>query len=463
LVHRITSEGKKDWTLMMIDLKPPREGERKNTTTRRAWFWGAWAGVLFLVVFCCYLAFRPTVSSPPVVVAPAPAIESELQQTPVSPPAPQEKVVKDIINRGETAAHLLSSCLSPQAIHNLAVSCRTVFPLTQLRAGQPYQLYLTDGTFDKFVYEIDSQDQMVVTLRGNEFDVQKIAIPYQVEEEVVRAVINSSLFNAVADAGESPELAISLAGIFAWDIDFIRDIREGDSFAVLVEKRFRDGKFAAYGRILAAEFRNQGETYRAYFFENEKGAPAYYNEEGKSIRKAFLKAPLAFSRISSGFTMHRFHPILKAYRPHPAIDYAAPTGTPIHTVADGVIVQRTFNRFNGNYIRVRHNNSYETLYNHMSRFASALRVGSRVSQGQTIGYVGATGLATGPHLDFRMYKNGTPVNPLRIKSIPSSPVSPKHMAEFLALVKNCNPRLEADSDIRIGAVERDPETKQKPL
>ncbi|NLC70044.1 MAG: peptidoglycan DD-metalloendopeptidase family protein [Desulfuromonadaceae bacterium] len=457
---------------MMIDLKPPRNGGKKfSLRSRRGWIAAAFlAGGLFVLALCGYFAFRPAVSpSSPALVAQSPApIEGQKStsapETPApSPPQAKEEIIENVVQPGETASHLFSSCLLHQEIHTLAATCRKIFPLTQLRAGQPYRIHLSNGAFDKFVYEIDAQDQLEITRDENNFAVRKIAIPYQVEEEVVRAVISSSLFGAVAEVEESPELAIHLAGIFAWDIDFIRDLREGDSFAVLVEKRFREGKFATYGRILAAEFRNQGETYRAYLFENEKGSPAYFNEEGKSLRKAFLKAPLSFTRISSGFTHRRFHPVLKTYRPHPAIDYAAPTGTPIHTVADGVVIQKTFNRYNGNYVRVRHNNSYETLYNHMSRFASGLRVGSRVSQGQTIGYVGATGLATGPHLDFRMYKNGTPINPLNIKTIASAPVSPKRLAAFQSLVKSCNPRLEADSVIRIGAVKRDSETTSEPL
>jgi murein DD-endopeptidase MepM/ murein hydrolase activator NlpD len=247
---------------------------------------------------------------------------------------------------------------------------------------------------------------------------------------VVRASILSSLFSAVNDVGEGPELAFSLADIFAWDIDFIRDIREGDSFKVLVEKRFREGAFSGYGPILAAEFDNNDEIYKAYRFEAKDGRADYYDEEGKSVRKAFLKAPLKFSRISSGFTNRRFHPILKRYKPHRAIDYAAPTGTPIHSVGSGVVTRKGYTKYNGRYVRIRHNSIYQTHYNHMSRFAKGIKVGARVDQGQTIGYVGATGLATGPHLDFRMYKNGVAVNPLKVKTPSAAPVPKALLTEF---------------------------------
>lgn len=451
---------------MMIDFKPQRNKEKKPGLYRCGWMLSAMGGGLFLLLLGCFFVFNPPAHPPSLAVdasartiEPKPAIVSTVS----SAADPKKEIVEKMIEPGETASHLFSSCLLVPEIYALDDACRKVFPLTRLRAGQPCRIHLTDGAFEKFVYEIDAQDQLEITRGDAGFEVKKIPIAYATEEEVVRAVIRLSLFGAVAEAGEAADLAVALAGIFAWDVDFIRDIREGDSFSVLVEKRLRDGKFATYGRILAAEFRNQGETYRAYLFTDEKGSPAYYNEEGKSLRKAFLKAPLAFSRISSGFTQRRFHPVLKTYRPHPAIDYAAPTGTPIHTVADGVVIQKAFNKYNGNYVRVRHNNSFETLYNHMSRFASGLRVGSRVSQGQTIGHVGATGLATGPHLDFRLYKNGTPINPLTIRAIASAPVSSKRFAEFQALVKSCNPRLEADSAVRIGALDRNTDAKPEPL
>ena len=448
---------------MIKDFKSSFRGSQKASSLGRAGLVapGLLLGSLLLLALFLFQPFRAAdaVSNPSAVPEKIPASAAAAP----APAAPQREILSGTFAAGETVSHLFSPYLSPQEILLLAERCREVFPVSQLRAGHPYQLFLTGGGFEKFVYEIDAEEQLVVSRGSGDFSAGRVPIPYQVEEIVTGAVIQSSLFNAVAEVGESPELAIAVAEIFAWDIDFIRDIREGDSFTVLVPKRYREGNFAGYGKILAAEFRNRGDIYRAYLFEDEMGRPAYFDEEGKSLRKAFLKAPLAFSRISSGFTQNRLHPVLKVYRPHPAIAYAAPTGTPIHSVGDGVVTQKGFNNHNGNCVRVRHLGCYETLYNHMSRFAPGIRVGSRVSQGQVIGYVGATGLATGPHLDFRMYRNGSPINPLTIKPVATSPVKSGRQAEFQALVKIRNPHIEADGPVRFGAVEKDLFPSQEPL
>jgi murein DD-endopeptidase MepM/ murein hydrolase activator NlpD len=204
----------------------------------------------------------------------------------------------------------------------------------------------------------------------------------------------------------------------------------------LVEKRYREGQPAGYGRILAAEFTNRGETFQAFLYQDGDRRADYFDAEGQSLRKAFLKAPLSFSRISSGFTMRRFHPITKTWKSHPAIDYAAPPGTPIKSVGDGIITKKGYTRGNGNYIKIRHNSSYETLYLHMKGFARGIAQGKRVAQGQTIGYVGSTGLATGPHLCFRMRKNGAPVNPQRVKAPSVKPVSKENLADFKVKASN---------------------------
>ena len=243
-------------------------------------------------------------------------------------------------------------------------------------------------------------------------------------------------------------MAINLADIFGWDIDFILDIREGDAFHAVVEKRFREGLPAGYGRILAAEFINQGKSYRAILFSDGNGNSDYYDPEGRNLRKAFLKAPLSFSRISSGFTMRRFHPITKTWKAHPAIDYVAPIGTPIKTVGEGKVVRIGYTKGNGNFIEIHHSNGYSTLYLHMSQFARGIKKGKRVKQGQIIGYVGATGLATGPHLCFRMRNDGIPVDPTKV-NIPSPPaVSSENMAEFRTLASPLLSQLKGDEIIQ---------------
>jgi murein DD-endopeptidase MepM/ murein hydrolase activator NlpD len=358
-------------------------------------------------------------------------------------PEIQRKVIQGAIQPGDTITSLLGHLFTPQEIHYLGQECKDVFPLSRLCAGQNYRLSLLDGSFEKLEYDIDQNDQLII-LQGEEgFKVTREPIPYTVREEVVNSTIIANLFDAVVGSGESEVLAINLADIFAWDIDFIRDIQTGDSFKVVVEKRFRDDKPAGYGNILAASFTNQGKTFQAYLFKDGAQKAAYYDENGKSLRKAFLRAPLPFSRISSGFSLRRFHPITKTWKAHPAIDYAAPTGTPIKAIGNGTIIKIGYTRFNGNFVKLRHNNGMESLYLHMSRFAGNMKSTKRVSQGQTIGFVGSTGLATGPHLCFRMTQNGKPINPSRLKSTPDTPVSKANMATFQNSIAPLMARLDS--------------------
>lgn len=312
-------------------------------------------------------------------------------------PAPPPQVIEARIKKGATASQLLGAYLSPGEIHELAEQCRPIFPLSRLDVGQEYRLTLLGKDFERFAYDIDADEQLVIGRQGEGFKVSRKPIRYRTVRKVVCGTITTNLFDAVAASGEQPELALTLADLFAWDVDFIRDLRRGDTFRVLIEKRFRQGRPAGYGKVLAAEFVNQGVTYQAFRFAHH-GVASYYDAQGRNIRKAFLKVPLAFTRISSGYSLHRLHPITKTWRPHPAIDYAAPPGTPIKSVGDGVICRIGYNRFNGNFIKIRHRGAYETIYLHMERFAKGMKMGKKLLQGQVIGYVGSTGLATGPHL-----------------------------------------------------------------
>lgn len=349
-------------------------------------------------------------------------------------PRDRIKTSTGIIRSGETISSLLGQDFSPKEIHELAIEAQGVFPLAKICAGKPYRLTRQNGDFKRFSCDIDDTDRLVVVRNGDGFAVSRGPIPYTVELVSVQGTIDSSLFEAVVKIGENERLAMQLAEIFAWDIDFFQDIQQGDSFEVVLEKRFRDGKPAGDGRLLAARFTNQNQVSQAFYFKDGKRVADYYDEKGHSLRKAFLKAPLSFSRISSGFTMRRRHPITRRVKAHPAIDYAAPKGTPIHTIGDGAIVFAAFKRYNGKCVKVRHPNGWVTMYNHMSRFAKNVRPGKKVAQGQVIGYVGSTGLSTGPHLDFRMLRNGVPVNPLKVKTPPARPVSPVNMASFKMMV-----------------------------
>lgn len=447
------------------DFQPPRSSghfpERRNS--KRHYL--PLAFVLLAIV--AGLAFFYSGSSSDLEARTTPVEITAAPPEQVSPPQPVRKEYDKKVQSGETITALLGDYFSPQEIYELNQRSKKVFPFTRICAGQPYRICTTDDHFDSFTYEIDDEEQLVIRREAEETLIKRVPITYDVKTELIQGVIKTSLFDAVNEIGEDSKLAIALADIFAWDIDFILDLRVGDTFQALVEKRFREGKPAGYGHVLAAEFVNQKKVYRAIRYKDGDQPASYYDEDGRNVRKAFLKAPLSFTRISSGFTMKRFHPITKTWRAHPAIDYAAPTGTPIKTVGDGTIKRIGRTRGNGNFIEVRHSNGYTTLYLHMSKFARGMKRGKRVSQGQVIGYVGSTGLATGPHLCFRMRKNGAPVNPTKIKVPAAKSVSKAQMAEFKTLAAPFIARFENNRQTEMMAKAEDsdktPELKSVPV
>jgi murein DD-endopeptidase MepM/ murein hydrolase activator NlpD len=252
-----------------------------------------------------------------------------------------------------------------------------------------------------------------------------------VRVEPVTGEVGRSLFEGVESAGESPQLAIDLAEIFGSEFDFTADTRPGDRFRLLVEKRYADDAFIDYGRIVVAQYRSDGRMLTGVGFRTAGSGFGYYDLDGRSLRKSFLKSPLEFTRITSGFTYARPHPILGGVRPHLAIDYAAPLGTPVRAVADGRVVSAGWNGDNGISVRLEHHAGYETMYNHLSRVAARVSPGARVGQRQVIGYVGATGLATGPHLDYRVAHAGRFVNPLGERFLPGEPIPASARAEFV--------------------------------
>jgi murein DD-endopeptidase MepM/ murein hydrolase activator NlpD len=334
-----------------------------------------------------------------------------------------EQVNRGVVGRGDTAAALLSDYLTSGEIHAINYESRKIFPLRRIRAGQPFAIALHEDRLERFTYEISPEEKLVVERTPEGFSVSRAPIVYDTAIMRVDGKIQSSLYESIADIGEDPELAVRLAGIFAWEIDFIRDIRNGDSYKALVEKRYRNGKFAGYGKILAAEFVNQKDPYKAFLFKDKHGRQAYYDEKGHNLRKAFLKAPLDFRRVSSGYSNRRLHPILKIWRPHHGIDYAARRGTPVKAVGDGVVTRATRTRAAGKYVTIRHPNGYSSSYLHLNGFARGIKKGVKVSQGKVIGYVGSTGLSTGPHLDFRMKHGKKYVNPRRIKNPSAEPIA----------------------------------------
>lgn len=344
--------------------------------------------------------------------------------------APGEAVIRGTVEKGDTVIKMLAGADS-QAAQDYINAARRVFSMRAFRDGQPY-VVVTDaatGKVKRFEYEIDSRRRLVV--EGMEQPVARVeAIEYTTLLSTVNAVIDDNLFQAVADAGERPQLALRLAELFGSEINFIRDLQEGDSFAVLVEKRYREGEYKGYGRILAAHFTNKGKKFEAYLFREGNRSASYYNNKGENVRKSLLQAPLAFTRVTSRFTKNRLHPILGYTRPHEGVDYAAPTGTPVKAVGEGVVTQRGWSGGYGNQVIVRHGGGLESLYAHLSGYARGLKTGQKVRQGEVIGFVGMTGLATGPHLDFRLRQSGRFINPAKAINPRGEPVSKSAMAAF---------------------------------
>jgi murein DD-endopeptidase MepM/ murein hydrolase activator NlpD len=332
------------------------------------------------------------------------------------------------VTRGATSFVLLREAgLSSAEVMALRTAIRDVYDIRQLRAGQPYSIEVApEGQLLRFTYEIDAQHMLEVERQEQSFVGRLLPIEYEHKERVVNAVIDASISEALAEQGEDLRIAADLVEIFAWDIDFYTDLRSGDTVRLVLEDRYRDGRRTGYHRILAAELVNQERVFQAVYYSGEEENGTYYRPDGSAMRRMFLRSPLQYTRISSQFSPRRFHPILKQYRPHLGIDYAAPTGTPVRSVGDGVVTWAGPKGANGKMITIQHDRVYLTYYLHLLRFADAIRVGKRVTQGEIIGYVGSSGRSTGPHLDFRMTKHGKFLNPLGHDTVEATPL-PRHV------------------------------------
>jgi murein DD-endopeptidase MepM/ murein hydrolase activator NlpD len=337
------------------------------------------------------------------------------------------------IERGDNLYQVLVSYgVKAQEVGGLIAAWRSLPALPKLQPGEILELIFARDSqrLEKLRYQ-NMQGQVLATTRTEQgWTTSRYAKPVVVTSALARGAIKDSLYQSAVDENIDFELALALADIFAWDIDFFVDLRAGDHYAFLYDQHFRNGKFVGNDRIVAAHFHNGSTHHRAYYYQAPGKRADYYDEQGNSLRKVFLKSPLRYSRISSGFSKRRLHPILKIYRPHPGVDYAAPTGTPVVAVGDGRVISRQWKNGYGRYIAIRHNSRYITSYGHLYRYASKIKVGSNVKQGQVIGYVGASGLATGPHLDFRMKKDGRFVNPLKNRLPAAQPVPPNSLSDF---------------------------------
>jgi murein DD-endopeptidase MepM/ murein hydrolase activator NlpD len=326
------------------------------------------------------------------------------------------------------------------AISNVA---QRAFNMRQVRAGNTIVVMRNpDGALREIDYKIDADRMLQISAANHNFTADVKPIPSKTEIAKVAGKIDDSLFNAMVQTGESPELAMQLAHIFGYDLDFYTDPRKGDTFRVVLEKKkYADGKTAGYGKILAAEYNNDGKKYQALLFHDETGRPGYYTADGKALQKSFLRSPLKFGApVTSHFSKARFHPILKRYRPHMGTDYGAPVGTPVQTIGSGRVVFAGRKSGEGNMVQIAHTNGYETMYLHLSRMY--VRNGEHVEIGKTIGLVGSTGLSTGPHLDFRIMQRGQYQNFEKLGLPPSDPVSKKYWPEFALVREHWLPLLQ---------------------
>ena len=331
-----------------------------------------------------------------------------------------------------------------QEVGGLIAAWRSLPELQKLRPGEILELIFARDSqrLEKVRYQ-NMQGQVLATTRTEQgWTTSRYAQPVVVTSALARGAIKDSLYQSAVDENIDFELALALADIFAWDIDFFVDLRPGDHYSFLYGQRFREGKLVGNDRIVAAHFQNGSTRHRAYYYQAPGKRADYYDDQGNSLRKVFLKSPLRYSHISSGFSKRRLHPILKIYRPHPGVDYAAPTGTPVAAVGDGRVISRRWKNGYGRFIAIRHNSRYITSYGHLYRYASKIKVGSNVKQGQVIGYVGASGLATGPHLDFRMKKDGRFVNPLKNRLPAARPVPPNYLSDFKKRVASLEKELD---------------------
>lgn len=347
-----------------------------------------------------------------------------------------DTVEEILVRRGDTFYDILRARNLPDS-KILAASRLKVDGLSPSRlvAGKSYRLYLQDGRITEYQYEPDEGRILRIFFEDDPPVMNVEPIPYEVFRVPVSGVIKDSLFAAVEAIGEKPSLAMDLADLFAWQVDFFRDLRKGDSFTVLVDKYYRDGSFIRYGKILAARFVNSGKTHTGVLYKPTGGREDYFDENGGSLRKQFLKSPLRFRRISSGFSRRRLHPVTGKVTAHLGIDYAAPTGTPVMSIGDGKVLYRKYDAVNGRIIKIRHNGTYSTAYAHLNSFVKGIGNGSRVSQGQVIGYVGKTGRATGPHLHFAMYRNNRYVDPRRISALKATSIPEDDRMDFQRRVK----------------------------
>ncbi len=357
------------------------------------------------------------------------------------------KVLNHVVKQNEFFADILSQYnVTYPTVDLLARAGKEIFNFNHIRAGSNctvlYDKKDSTQTPKKLIYEENKVDYVVFNLDDSLY-IYRGQNKVERKHQEVSGIINSSLYETFEQQHLSTELAIRMSEIFAWTVDFYR-IQPGDKFKVIYDEDFVNGESVGLGEVSACVFNSSGKDFYAFYYAPDKTHEGgYYDENGNTMKKQFLKAPVKFSRISSPYSLNRFHPVTKEWKAHLGTDYAAPFGTPIMATADGVVENAEFGVYNGNFVKIRHNGQYKTQYLHMSKIANGIHPGVRVKQGQTIGYVGATGLATGPHCCYRFWKDGAQVDPLKQKLTYSDPMPVKYKPDFMAKTKGTKKQLDA--------------------
>jgi len=382
------------------------------------------------------------------VVAQQPPVSEKITKEPkpiiYGIPTDSLEIVRDVVERGESISDILAAYnISPTTSYNLAQKAKDVYNVKRIQSNRTYiLLHAPDSaqTAQYFIYEPNELEYVIYDLRCD-LQVTRFKREMQVVERELAGEIKGSLYESVLAAGGTAQLVNTLADIYAWRLN-LNKIQPGDQFKLIFEEKQVNGSTIGYGALKAAFFQHNGNPLYAIGFDQGNGM-GYFDQDGKSFKKAFLKEPLEYSRISSRYNMHRFHPVQKRYKAHLGTDFAAPRGTPIRSVGEGVVLEAAYTRGNGYYVKIKHNKTYTTQYLHLSKFAKGIRKGKQINQGQTIGFVGSTGLASGPHLCYRLWKNNKQVDALKVKLPLAEPVTKKKRREFIATKDAFIKRMEA--------------------
>ncbi|MBD3414707.1 MAG: peptidoglycan DD-metalloendopeptidase family protein [Candidatus Aminicenantes bacterium] len=415
---------------MKVNIKITKRTKRKKRDNPSYFLF--YLAFLFLVYFL--LAFLPKGNSLAQPEDTPDKTQEEVQNKPPPPPLVKHRIS---IKRGYSLSDiLLEHDFTPQEIHKLKEDVKPIYDIAKIKAGNELRLcYEKDGPLKFIEYDIDQKQYLKICKNKDCYEAEIVAFPIETKIKVMWGTIDQNLIQTVHEAGEQDFLAIAIADIFAWDIDFYYEIRKNDTFKLIFEKKYLDGEFIGYGNILAAQFTNQGNTFQAIRFTYPDTQEwDYFTPEGKSLRKEFLKSPINGARITSRFSHSRLHPVWKVYRPHFGVDYGAPIGTPVQATADGTVTFVGLNGGAGRMVKIRHKNFYETMYLHLRGYARGIRKSVKVTSGQTVGYVGSSGTSTGPHLDYRIKYHGKYINPLAHKFKPVAPLREKFTSEFQDVV-----------------------------